>query len=168
MFVDFEKLPENSRLWIYQAPNSISTKEQIRISDFLKNAIEGWKTHGSPMKGSFKFEFDRILIIAADIDFQEPSGCSLDEVSRWLKQINQEFGVDFFDRSISYFENGSLFSFPLFQAKKVVAESIVSPETKILNLQVPTKGLLKSEFVVEAQKSFLKRYFLLEQAGQNS
>lgn len=161
MYIDFEALPATARVWYYQADRFLSEEEVSKTEVYLKNEIEEWATHGKPMRGSFKIIYSRVLVLAADTDFQDPSGCSIDSSTRWLKELETRLGVSFFDRSIGYFEGDSPKFFSFFEAKKMVVSETILPDTPIINHQISTKQDLEDKLVVSAQNSFLKRYFSL-------
>lgn len=164
MFVEFKTLAENARVWVYQADRNLSEAEQARILDSLSAAVDTWVTHGMPMKGSVKILFNRLILIAADTDFQEPSGCSIDSSTRWLQELGQAQALNFFDRSIGYFEDGEWKFFPIFDAGKQVSGGIIRPDTQVINPRVVSVGDLENSLVIPASASFLNRYFSMSES----
>jgi hypothetical protein len=98
----FPELPSDSRVWIYCSNRELSKDEaekiQIKLSVFIKN----WSTHGSAMTADSTILLDRFLVIAADEDRLAASGCSIDSSVRFIKQLGQEFNLDFFNRLMVY------------------------------------------------------------------
>lgn len=166
MFVEFELLPENARVWFYQSERNLTEQELQIAKSKLKGAINGWVTHGSPMKGSFKIIDNRIILIAADTDFQDPSGCSIDSSTRWLKALGEDLGISFFDRSIGYYNDDELQFFPFFEAKKLVTNGTIKPDTRLVNHQLSSIEDYTKAFTVKASESFLKRHFNLAEIDQ--
>ena len=64
MLVDFNTLPEESRVWIYQANRSFSDEEISEIEDRLNIFIENWTAHGSDLQSGFTIKYKRFIIIA--------------------------------------------------------------------------------------------------------
>ena len=164
MYIDFEKLPDSSRIWIYQAQRDLIPLEISKITDFLQTSVHNWESHGKSIKGSFKIFYNRILVIGAVNGFDEVSGCSIDSSTRWLKQIGSEAGIDFFDRSVPYFSADEIKYFPIFQIRKYINENIISADTYLLNHQVDTMGGLTKHWKVKASDSPFARYFVSEPA----
>ncbi len=164
MFVEFKTLAENARVWVYQADRNLSEAEEARILDFLRAALDTWVTHGMPMRGSVKILFNRLILIAADTDFQDPSGCSIDSSTRWLQELGKAMNVNFFDRSIGYFEDGDWKFFSVFDTKKQVSGGIIRPETPVINPRVGSVGDLENSLVIPASASFLNRYFSMAES----
>ena len=159
MFAEFESMPDSSRVWFYQTNKKLTESESEVAIDFLTRSIDSWVTHGMPMKGSFNLLHGRVLLIAADVDFQSPSGCSIDSSTRWLKDLGASLNVDFFDRSVGYFEDNELQFFSFFDSKKKVQSGVLKPESQVLNHQIGTMADVKNKFTVAATESFLKRHF---------
>ncbi|MCP9767748.1 hypothetical protein EGI22_07470 [Lacihabitans sp. LS3-19] len=160
MLVDFETLPDTSKVWVYQANRMLLESEINEISKYLNGQVALWESHGSPLQASFQFFYDKFLVLGVNTEFQDPSGCSIDTSTRWLKNIQQNLNIDFFDRSIAYFENESLNFFPILEAKKQVLAGKISAETTVLNHQIGTLGELKSNWKLKASDSFMKKYFV--------
>lgn len=164
MYITFENINSQARIWIYQSAIELNREQILEISKILVSNIEEWASHGAPIRGSFSFYFNRFLIIAADTNFNETSGCSIDTSSRWIKQINSDFDLDFFDRSQGYFENEELKFFPILQARKHISLGIITSDTIILNNQISIKSDLEINWKIKASESIFKRYFQNELA----
>jgi hypothetical protein len=126
---------------------------------FLIGKIESWAAHGAPLKGSCKFFHNHFLIIAVDNNINLASGCSIDASTKWIKEINGIFNVDFFDRSQAFLEEEELKFFSVFEAKKVVNSEIILPNTLVFDNRITSKADLNIKWKVAAKDSFLKKYF---------
>ena len=47
MYVPFENLPEDSKIWIYQSNRKFSEEEITEIENELKTFLENWSAHGT-------------------------------------------------------------------------------------------------------------------------
>ncbi len=159
MYVDFNTLPSTARVWFYQADRDLNKEEIGKVEEGLKESLDGWNTHGSPMRGAFKVFYNRIVILGADISFQEPSGCSIDSSARWLKVLGDKIGVSFFDRDIGYFVGDKLRFFSVFEGKKLISGGGITEETVLVNHQIATVADVLDQFNVKAKDSFLARHF---------
>src|ERR1041385_5906330 len=99
MYVKFNELPENSRIWIYQASRKLSPTEKQLAEAALQEFCESWVAHQQPLKTSFSIEHDQFIILATDEDYHLPSGCSIDSSVRALKALGSQLGGDLFDRT---------------------------------------------------------------------
>lgn len=159
MYIDFEKMPSNTRVWVYLANKTLNDTEKNQIGDFLKPNMQSWAAHGEALYGGYAFIENTFLIIAVDQQAHMPSGCSIDASTRWIKEIHERFGVDFLTRAIVVKNQDSVQSLPVFQIKKHIEEGLIAADSLIYDQQVSTKAELEESFLKPASHVF-SRYFL--------
>jgi hypothetical protein len=166
MYVDFDNLSNDSRLWIYQASNDLNKAQIIAIEAIMRQFTENWEAHQHPLQASYQILFDRFIILAVNGTYHEPSGCSIDKSVAVIKQIEQEVGVQLFDRlNIAYLEGDKVKSINMKELKEKIAENEFSPETFIFNNAIQTKGEMERNWKIQACQSWLSRYFSIAVAS---
>src|SRR5437868_6807923 len=93
--VDFN---DNSRVWVYQSNRAFTQSEGLQVQELLKAFAKDWKSHGQEVKGFANLFFGQFIILMADETAMGVSGCSTDSSVRFIKNIEQDFGVELFDR----------------------------------------------------------------------
>ena len=88
-----------SKVWVYQSSRLFSLSEAFDIEDLLKEFTAQWKSHGAPVKGAGYLFFGQFIILMADEKATGVSGCSTDSSVRLIKDIEQRFAVNMFDRT---------------------------------------------------------------------
>src|SRR5476651_2331251 len=88
----------SSRVWIYQSNRPFDTAEVMEIQNMLKGFLESWNTHGTPVKGYANVFFNQFIVIMADETAAGVSGCSTDSSVRVMKQVEEQYKVDMFNR----------------------------------------------------------------------
>jgi hypothetical protein len=161
MLIPFQNMPGQSRIWIYQANTQLSKSAQGHVLEFLEKQIQSWNSHGADMKASATILNDQFVVIAADESYQIPSGCSIDKSVNWMRELSNALKVDFFDRSISYLQEGEVVSIPLSKLKKTIEANIIQPETVVFNHTITTLAELEKFWMVPAKDSWISRYFTL-------
>jgi hypothetical protein len=58
MFIPFDNLPEESRIWIYQSNRKFSDEEIAEIESDLKSFIENWSAHGTSLEASYLLKYN--------------------------------------------------------------------------------------------------------------
>ena len=53
MLVDFNTLPDDSRIWIYQANRTLTEDEVSEIETKLSKFIQEWTAHGANLNAGF-------------------------------------------------------------------------------------------------------------------
>jgi hypothetical protein len=162
MYVTFENLPENARVWVYQAERALTSTEKEFVLNTGQEFIDQWVTHGQPLIASLQVLDDHFVIMAVD-DRQLPSGCSIDSSVDFMRNLTIELGVDFFGRTnVPLQDDGKVKVMGLAELKKQIGNGDVSDETLVYNSLAKTKGELK-DWIVPLKDSWLARYLPQQQ-----
>ena len=159
-------LPDNfspdSRVWVYQSSRLFSIAEALEIEELLNEFTAQWMSHGVPVKGSAHLFFGRFIIFMADERATGVSGCSTDSSVRLIKEIEQRFEVNLFDRTTLAFvlkENVQLL--PISQVSYAFDNGFLNSETLYFNNLVQTKEELERGWIVTVKNSWLRKRFQL-------
>ncbi|MBU2915844.1 hypothetical protein [Reichenbachiella agariperforans] len=160
MIVPFDQLPDNARVWIYQADRILNTEDVQTITEESNRFLEGWAAHGAALKSSFKILHNKFLIVSVDESFNQASGCSIDASVGLVKTLEQKLKLSFFNRSqVCFIINDEVFESTITEIKSLIQEGKINRETLTFNNLVPTIKGLQEDWVVPAEDSWLKRYF---------
>ncbi|MFM7194718.1 MAG: hypothetical protein ACKORJ_13675 [Bacteroidota bacterium] len=159
MYLPFDQLPGHSRIWIYPSDRPLTAVEQDTIASSLHEFCSGWKAHGNLLHTSFQIAQDHFIILAADEQTAEASGCSIDGSVRHLKQLGAQLRIDFFNRTlVPFFKDGKVTLIPLTALKQAFQSGDLDAETLTFNTLTATIGDLKESWMVPAGRSWLSRY----------
>jgi len=159
MFIPFEKLPPQSRIWIYQSDRPFSTDEEKVIFNSLMDFCSQWGAHGNPLETSFKIEYHRFVILAVDESRAGASGCSIDGSVRVLKELGNQLIIDFFDRSrIAFLESENIQTYSLHQLKSLFESRQLTSVSQTFNNLVADKAEWENNWKTSVQKSWLTKY----------
>ena len=159
MYVPFNQLSDDSRIWIYQANRKLSDEEKKFVDQALKDFCEQWVAHQVPLKTSYSIKHNQFIILGADEDYHQPSGCSIDSSTRTLKEIQNSLGIDLFDRTKVAFLNGNeVVTHPLTKLKPLFQSGELTGNSITFNNLVPSVGDLKCGWEIAVEKSWLAKY----------
>src|SRR5688572_29726568 len=114
--ISIEKMPDDSRVWVYQSNRPLEETEEKEVLEKISVFLSGWAAHGEELKAGASIFYHRYVIIAADEAQVTASGCSIDKLVHFLKDLGVSMNVDFFNRLLTgYFENDHLTQVPLHQ-----------------------------------------------------
>jgi hypothetical protein len=164
MHIPFNQLPDNARIWVYQANRTFSESDVDKISTFLLSAIHEWNAHGAGLKGSFEIRYNQVVILSLDESANAASGCSIDASTKWFKELGAELTIDFFDRTLSVVNGDSLDMFALTQIKQAVQEGQITADSKVVTPLIPNLAYYRNNWPELAAESWLKRYFLTQES----
>ena len=95
----FAELPDDTRLWIFQADRELSSAEQSAVEESLESFLAGWNAHGKKLAAAAEVRYKRFLVIAADESKAAASGCSIDDMFHHIRDLGAKISIDFFDRT---------------------------------------------------------------------
>lgn len=159
MLVAFEELPENARIWIYQASRSFTDAEVEEIEKRTAEFVESWTAHGAGLEASFEIRYKRFIIIALNQEVHAASGCSIDASVNYIQQLEKEYEVDLLDKmNVSYRQGDFIAYKPLLDFKKMAKEKAVSLNTIVFNNLVTNKDEYQNYWEVPARDSWHARF----------
>jgi hypothetical protein len=159
MYVDFNKMPEFSRVWVYQAERTLSEQEIDQIKNRLSAFCEGWNTHGNLMPTSFDIIDDQIILFAVDETNLGASGCSIDSSVRILRELESQLGIDLTNQGkVSYKNKNEIKVSPALGIKSKVLSGEISVDTEVINPLIKEKSDL-NQLWIPAKSSWLNKFF---------
>ena len=146
----------DSRVWIYQCNRLFALSEALEIEELLKEFTTGWKSHGTPVKGKAHLFFGQFIILIADETATGVSGCSTDSSVRLIKDIEQRFTVNMFDRTtLAFIVKDKVQLLPLSQLQYAVENGFINADTLYFNNLVQTKEELEGKWIVAIKDTWL-------------
>ena len=61
MYIDFNQLSENSRLWVYGSSRIIQESDKVEIHNIIVPFLEKWNYHGKSLTCSYTILNDHFL-----------------------------------------------------------------------------------------------------------
>lgn len=152
-----------SKVWIYQSSRLFSIGEALEIEELLKEFTLKWQSHGTPVKGAAYLFFGQFIILMADETATGVSGCSTDSSVRLIKDIEQRFAVNMFDRTtLAFVIKDKIQLLPLSQVVYAFDNGFLHPETLYFNNLVQTKEELEHNWIIPIKQSWLRKRFDLK------
>jgi len=159
MVVDFDNLPNTSRVWIYQANRSLSEVELEEISGKTKQFLDQWTAHGSNLKAGFEIKYKRFLVIALDEEEASASGCSIDASVHFIQGLEKEYNIDLLDKMNVSYKQGDFIAYKVLKDfKKMAKQRAVSKNTIVFNNLVTNLAEYKDNWEVPASESWHNRF----------
>lgn len=161
-------LPEDfsptSRVWVYQCSRQLMLSEALQLEEKLQDFCQNWQAHGAPVKAYANLFFGQFLVLMADETTGViVSGCSTDSSVRFVKSLEQQFRVDFFDRTaLAFFSKEKVQILPMSQLQYAFENEFIGPDTLYFNNLVATKKALEEDWIIPVKSSWLARRLKIE------
>ena len=159
MLVEFNTLPEESRVWIYQANRSFSEFELEEIKAKLNIFIENWTAHGSDLQAGYLIKYKRFIVIGLNQNLNNATGCSIDASVHFIQQLEKDYNVDLMDKmNVSYKQGEFIAHKSLTDFRKMAKDKAVSKNTIVFNNLVNTVAEFNENWEVPASESWHARF----------
>ncbi|AEH02413.1 hypothetical protein [Lacinutrix sp. 5H-3-7-4] len=159
MLVEFNTLPKESRVWIYQANRSFSVTELEEIKAKLDTFIANWTAHGAGLQAGYEIRYKRFIIIAVNQDSQSATGCSIDASVHFIQQLEKDYNVDLMDKMNVSYKQGEYVAYKsLTDFRKMAKDKAVSKNTIVFNNLVTNIAELNENWEVPASDSWHNRF----------
>lgn len=160
MYISFDEMPKESRIWIYQSNRKLSDEEVTSITQIVEAFVEQWVAHGTPLRASYTIKYNRFIILAVDNDYHPASGCSIDASVQMIQFIEKELEIDLLDKMNVTYKTGDFIAHKsLIDFKKMAKQRAISKETIVFNNLVNTIEELENDWEVPAEDSWHGRFF---------
>lgn len=160
MYIPFDNLPEDSKIWIYQSNRKFSDEEFKEIETDLKSFLESWSSHGTSLASSYQLKYNRFIILAVNQEVQAATGCSIDSSVAFIQGLEQKYNVDLLDKMNVTFKNGEFIAHKsLLEFKKMAKEKAVTENTIVFNNLVNTIQEFNESWEVPVLDSWHSRFF---------
>lgn len=155
---DLIALPDDSRVWVYQAREPIDHERTDAIKEALYNFTMQWSSHGHELDSYAHLFHHQFLVMVAD-GSSLPSGCSIDASVHLIEDLGREHNVDFFDRmTFAYMEDEEIKTIHKSALPSAYEKGEVSDETFFFDNLVNNKSTFLENWIVPLGESWHKKF----------
>lgn len=159
MLVDFNTLPDESRVWIYQANRTFTEVELEEIETKLNTFVENWTAHGSDLQASYTIKYKRFIVLALNQNLNKATGCSIDASVHFIQGLEKEYNVDLMDKMNVSYKQGDFVAYKtLTDFRQMAKDRAVSKNTIVFNNLVNNIAEFKEYWEVPASESWHSRF----------
>ncbi|TWR27842.1 ABC transporter ATPase [Mucilaginibacter achroorhodeus] len=150
----------HSRVWIYQSDRELTALEAQEAQVLLDNFTRSWTAHNNKLLAKAEIRYNRFLILFVDESQAGASGCSIDKSVHFIKQLEQHFGINLFDRfNLAYRDGDVIRSVPRQQFENLIKEAKIKDDTIVFNNLVQTLADLRTKWEVPFNESWHVQLF---------
>ena len=160
-----EGFPDNSRVWVYQSNRLFTLSEALEIEEQLNKFSAEWRSHGAKVNAYANLFFGQFVVLMADETEAGVSGCSTDSSVRFIKELGDQFKVDFFNRTtLAFVSKDKIQLLPLNQLSYAFENGFIDEYTLFFNNVVQNKVELENNWIIPIKDSWLKSRLKLKSA----
>lgn len=134
-----EGLSDDAYAWIFGISPAVDEARRQRLLETVDAFLDGWTSHGSPIRAAGEIREGSFLIVAAD-PRSERSGCSIDRMFGTLRELERELGVAILDAGrVFYRDGGAVRAVP-----RSTFREVAGPDTPIFDTTAERLGEIRS------------------------
>ncbi len=151
---------ENSRVWIYQSDKELTAEQTQKLQQQLNNFTENWTAHNHQLKAAAMVKYNRFIMLLVDESQAGATGCSIDKSVHLMKQLEQEYHINLFDRfNLAYRTDSGIDSAPRAQFEELIKAGVIDENTVVFNNRVQTLADLQTKWEVPLRTSWHMQLF---------
>lgn len=159
MFVDYNSIPEEAKVWIYPSSRKFYPNEIEVIEEKVKTFVENWKADDENFKASYKFLYNRFIILTADDSDSALTNADIDTSVSFILELQQEYEVELLDRMNVCFKQGEFVQYKqLKDFKKLLKNKAVTAKTIIFDNLITSKQEFDNLWEVAIEDSWYSRF----------
>ncbi|MBK7888082.1 MAG: hypothetical protein IPJ86_12560 [Bacteroidetes bacterium] len=160
MLINFSLLPPSSRIWIFQSSRILLPAEVTTLQAQTDLFLQQWTAHKADLNASSLVVDDLFLIVAVDESEVNASGCSIDKLYQFVKNVQQQLNIDLLDRLKVAFVNSenTISTTSLKEMESMIQSGRVDGELPVYDLTVTTVGEFSDKFKAPLKSTWLNRF----------
>lgn len=149
-----------SKVWIYQSNRAFTNDEAAAIQQKLDGFTAQWAAHGHQLKAKAEIIHQFFIVFTVDEATAGVTGCSIDASVRVIKDIEQAYHVDLFDRfNIAYKIDGKVIVTNKEDFETLVNIKTIGPKTIVFNNLVQTLQEFETKWETTFEESWHSKVF---------
>ncbi|MDB0600462.1 ABC transporter ATPase [Tenacibaculum maritimum] len=158
MFVKYDELSEDAKIWVYPSNRKFYSQELGELEDKLKRFVSAWKYDDENFKVSYKLFYNRFIVFLVEEGVSLLSS-DVDKQVTFILELEQAFKVALLDKMNVCFKQGEFVQYKdLKDFKKLLKNKAITGKSIVFDNLIQTKYELENYWEVPIKDSWYKRF----------
>lgn len=159
MFVDYSKISNEAKVWIYPSSRKFYATEIDEIEQKIKTFVENWKRDDENFKASYQFLYNRFIVFIADTENSTLTNTDIDTSVSFILELQETYKVELLDKMNVCFKQGEFVQYKeLKDFKKLVKKRAVTGKTIIFDNLITNNNDFKNFWEIPIEESWYNRF----------
>lgn len=159
MFVDYNSLSDEAKVWIYPSSRKFYNTEIEEVEKLLKDFIDDWKKEDENFKASYQFLYNRFIVLVAENNESTLTNADLDHSVSFILKLQEKFDIALLDKMNVCFKQGEYVQYKeLKDFKKLVKNRAVTGKTIVFDNLVNNNHDFKNFWEIPIEDSWYNRF----------
>lgn len=87
-----------NRAWTYIISKELTPDQLAQLKTAGQEFVNGWTAHEQQLTATFDIYKNRIIVVNVNEDVHSASGCSIDKLTRFVKETEKNYSVELMNR----------------------------------------------------------------------
>jgi hypothetical protein len=159
MIFDWKEFDPQTRIWVYQSDRNLSQAEIDKMLPLISSFCTRWTAHDKALKAKGEIRYKRFLILGVDESKNPATGCSIDKSVHFLKELQAEFNLNWFDRMWQAYLNQDkeLKVFHVSEFNTFLDDQELNPDSILFDNSIQELWQLDSQWMKPLKDSWLAK-----------
>ncbi len=146
------------KIWTFIISKSLSDEEINKLIKHGEEFVSNWTSHENSLNASFKIYKNRIILVEVNEQQYQASGCSIDKLTRFLKEIEKIFNIELLNRLlVAYKSDEKIEVVHSSKIKELLNTNKINPNTIVYNTAIAHENDFNN-WEEPIKNSWLKKY----------
>lgn len=159
MFVDYDSISEDAKVWVYPSSRKFYETEIEEIEQKIKFFLENWKSEDENFKASYQFLYKRFLIFFADDELSPISNLDIDAIITFILELQSDYEVTLLDKMNVCFKQGEFVQYKeLKEFKTLLKNKAFTEKTIVFDNLITNKFDFENYWEISMEESWYNRF----------
>jgi hypothetical protein len=151
----------SNRVWIYTISKALTDEQLQQLTLQGQSFVNQWTAHEQKLAAQFSIEKKRLIVVKVDEHVYGASGCSIDKLTRFVKQLETEYSIELLNRLlVAYKDKEAIEVVPTSSIKTLLQNQTITESTKIYNTAI-TSEAEQQTWLQDLKDTWLKKYLVV-------
>jgi hypothetical protein len=147
-----------NRVWIYIISRQLDQEPLRHLAESGEVFVQGWTAHEKKLKATFEIFAGRIIIVSVNENINIASGCSIDKLTRFIKELELKYKVELMNRLLVAYKGPESIEVTAAAAiPELLNNKNISENTIVFNTVAVTRNELEN-WEQPLKNTWLKKY----------
>jgi len=134
-----------NKAWEYIISKQLTNEQVQSMKEKGVAFVKGWTAHENQLDASFDIYKNRIIIVKVNENIYSASGCSIDKLTRFIKELESKFSIELLNRLlVAYKKNDTIEVVHSSKIKDLLNSGDINENTIIYNTSAATETELNN------------------------
>ncbi|MCW3077264.1 MAG: hypothetical protein JWO32_1873 [Bacteroidetes bacterium] len=147
-----------NRAWTFIIDKELNEQQLSAIKQEGEKFVKSWTAHENQLSGDFEIFKNRIIIIKVNEEENAASGCSIDKLTRFIKQLESDFSIQLMNRLlVAYKQKEKIEVVHSSKIKELLKNELITADTVVFNTSLANQEEL-SQWEKPLNQTWLNKY----------